>query len=73
MNSEITGRLEGWWYDKANHVIWGYMYNDARKRFSDGAYIHTSNLRLPKTTVFYEGMEVPTLNSTYLLGTPFEG
>ena len=68
LNPELTGRLEAWSYDEKNHVIWGWIFDDKNKRFKDETYIPPSNLRVPKTTDFKEGMEVPTMNSLYLLG-----
>jgi hypothetical protein len=68
INPELTGRLEAWSYDDLNHVIWGWIFDDKNKRFKDETYIHTSLLTVPEGTEFKEGMEVPTLNSLYLLG-----
>lgn len=62
---QVTGRLEHWWFDNLNHVFWGYIYEDARGRFYDGAYIHTSMCHKPDAV---EGDIITTLNSTYLLG-----
>jgi hypothetical protein len=68
---KITGRLENWSYDNVNHVLWGNIFEDERGRFTDGGYIHTSNLRHPKNTEFKSGMIVDTMNSKYLLGEPW--
>jgi len=67
----ITGRLENWSYDHINHVMWGNLFDDAKERFREGAYIHTSNLRHPKKTEFKQGMTINTMNSSYLLGEPW--
>jgi len=69
---EITGRLEGWIYDADYNVLWGFIYDDTRKRFRDGEYIHTSGIPRGKRIEFKEGMIVDTLNSSYLLGNPSE-
>lgn len=73
--SEVTGRLENWYYDSLNHVLWGLIYDDIRERWWDGAYIHTSSLSLPKKVdvlreTLVEGNTVNTRNSVYLLGKP---
>ncbi len=67
---EFTGTLEDWWYDEINHVIWGNIYGDSKGRFREGAYIHTSNLRMSKKEMLdhQEGDEVLTMNSRYRLG-----
>lgn len=72
---EITGRLEGWYYDYLNNVVWGYIYDDTRGRFVDGQRIHTSDI--PSTrrndkdvSQFVEGSVISTRNSRYLLGKP---
>jgi hypothetical protein len=62
---QVTGRLEYWWYDEINHVFWGYLYDDIRKRWWDGVHIHTSCCHNPDAK---EGDVIKTLNSTYLLG-----
>lgn len=68
---EITGYLENWYYDEKNHVIWGRLVGDTKKRWHDGAVIHTSNLRLSKDKAqdLKDGDTVNTLNSTYVLGS----
>lgn len=66
--NEVTGRLENWWYDSLNHVMWGNIYDDTRQRWWEGAHIHTSNLRHPKDTQWEKGMIINTLNSNYILG-----
>lgn len=70
--NEITGRLEGWWYDEKNHVLWGHIYEDTRKRWYEGAYIHTSNISISRDAAkaLEEHSVVPTRNSTYKLGKP---
>lgn len=65
---EVTGRLEGWYWDESYSIIWGYLYDDVRNRWRDGQHIHTSYIKDKKKYV--EGDLVSTLNSTYLLGKP---
>lgn len=65
---KVTGRLEGWHIDNIfPTIIWGYIYSDHKKRFSDGTRIHTSHIITPPE-LWKEGATVTTLNSTYLLG-----
>lgn len=68
---EITGRLESWWYDELNHVLWGNLYEDTKGRWWDGAQIHTSVLSMPRNPDLSEGMIIKTRNSTYLLGEKY--
>lgn len=68
--SEVTGRLEGWYWDDQYNIIWGYLYDDVRERWCDGQYIHTSHIEDKKD--YKEGDIVYTLNSSYLLGKPLE-
>lgn len=63
-----TARLESWIYDSQRKIFWGYIYDDVRKRFRDGTYIHTSFCPSPQAR---GGDTISTLNSTYLLGKPF--
>lgn len=63
-----TATLEGWRYDPVHQVFWGYIYDDVRKRFRDGTYVHTSHCPIPDAK---RGDTISTLNSTYLLGQPF--
>lgn len=65
-----TGRLEGWRIDPTYSIIWGYIYDDERKRFPDGALIHTSYIDNLRNSNLSKGDVVTTLNSTYLLGDP---
>ena len=62
-----TARLESWIYDSDNKIFWGYIYDDTRNRWWDGAHIHTSYCPSPQAR---EGDTIATLNSTYLLGKP---
>lgn len=71
MDKEITGRLEGWTYDPIFNIIWGFVYDDIRKRFRDETWIHTSNI-VSKSKKFRKGQKVKTLNSIYLLGKKYE-
>ena len=69
MSKEITGRLIDWEYDGVNHVVWGHLVEDTRKRFRDGAKIHTSNLSMSRKDAkeLKNGDIVKTRNSLYLL------
>lgn len=69
---EPTATLREWWYDVANHVIWGYIYYDRKERFCDGTHIHTSSLMMSKETAskLKEDDTVMTRNSFYKLGKP---
>lgn len=64
--SEITGKLENWWIQKypQGEIYWGNIYNDAKGRFRDGIYIHTSLILKRENQIIY------TLNSVYELGKP---
>ncbi len=66
--TEVTARLENWWYDSLNHVMWGYIYDDVRNQWWDGARIHTSSLGHSPNTKWEKGMLIQTRNSIYLLG-----
>jgi hypothetical protein len=66
--SKVTGRLENWWFDELNHVYWGNLYDDVRKRWADATFIHTSMCHFPNAK---EGDIIKTRNSTYLLGKPY--
>lgn len=72
MPTEITGKLEQWWYDPTNHVFWGFIKEDVKKRFKDDSFIHTSNIRNSRKACadMKEGDVVHTLNSHYLLSGP---
>ena len=63
--TDVTGRLENWWYDSLNHVFWGNIYEDVRGRWHDGQHIHTSMCHNPDAK---EGDIIKTRNSRYLLG-----
>jgi hypothetical protein len=63
----ITGELRNWKWDKNHSIIWGHVYNDARKRFPDGTWIHTSWIDKAQFANVKEGDTVKTLNSEYLL------
>lgn len=67
--NEVTGRLESWYYDHALRVYYGHIYDDVKKRWWDGAFIHTSHCPYPNKK---EGDIIETRNSTYLLGKPLE-
>lgn len=66
----ITGRLENWAWDDVHPVIWGFIYDDERKRFRDGTWIHTSIIDSLDPKDLRSGAVVKTLNSLYLLGKP---
>jgi len=63
-------RLENWTIEPVTEeefIVWGNVYNDPKKRFYEGEYIHTSGIKyLEKDLV--EGDTVITRNSTYTLG-----
>ena len=69
----VTGRLESWKYWPGAHVLTGDVYDDAKKRFLQGEYIHTSHLSISKIDAgnLKEGDVVRTRYSTYLLGKPY--
>lgn len=71
-NTEITGRLENWYFDLYFNVIWGQVYDDSKGRFIDGTLIHTSDLIIPRNHTRkdppVEGDIMQTRNSRYLLG-----
>lgn len=66
----VTARLEGWYRASDNNVLWGFIYDDVRKRWEDGTNIHTSYIKDLASMELQEGDKVYTLNSTYLLGKP---
>lgn len=66
----ITGRLENWIWDNEHSVLWGFIYDDERKRFRDGTWIHTSIIDSLDPKDLRSGAVVKTLNSLYLLGKP---
>lgn len=71
--TNVTGRLEGWYletYAKGS-IVWDYLYDDTRNRWWDGARIHTSKI-LSGIKDLKEGDVIITMNSSYLLGKPFE-
>lgn len=64
-----NGRLENWVVDPfGRNVIWGEIFGDTKKRFEDGAWIHTSSIDPDFINKAKEGDIVVTLNSSYLLG-----
>ena len=67
---KATASIDNWSYDPVFNVIWGYIKGDVKKRFSDGTYIHTSNLMT--SGPFFKGKVVRTLNSFYILNEPSE-
>jgi len=60
----VTAELREAVWDPRYGVVWGACYGDVRRRFGQGAWIHTSMVDLA-----YEGLEdyvfVKTLNSLY--------
>ena len=65
-----TGRLENWmvdplFKDHPETILWGHVFDDVRKRFVDGEWIHTSGTA---NRDFKEGDIVQTRNSVYILG-----
>lgn len=72
MGTKLTGRLEDWSVDGVNSIIWGKIYDDVHKRWYEGKQIHTSYIENVRDMELKEGDIVKTLNSTYLLGKPWE-
>lgn len=73
MNTEYTAKLDAWSVDTGGYIkegqmrIGGLITGDAKGRFEDGSYIHTS--LVPAYDV-KEGDIITTRNgSRYLLGT----
>lgn len=64
----VTGRLENWYWDARNDIIWGDLYDDIHKRWDDGAHIHTSLVQSHLYGLCEKGDVIRTLNSHYLLG-----
>lgn len=68
---EPTARLEDWSSSisqiSGTGMLYGTIYEDVRKRFVDGALIHTS-LITDISQTFEEGSIIKTTYSTYLLG-----
>jgi hypothetical protein len=66
MSEAKQNLLKDWKIEKCwdgNYVVYGYIFNDAKNRFVDGAHIHTSRVL---SIDFVEGV-VKTKNSTYNL------
>lgn len=66
MNEVKQNLLKDWKIEKrydGNYVVYGYIFNDTKNRFADGARIHTSRVL---SIDFVEGV-VQTKNSTYNL------
>lgn len=61
--------LKRWYYDPLFNVYWGFIYNDVKKRFRDGTWIHTSSIPDKKDRDKKRGgVYIKTLNTTYILG-----
>jgi hypothetical protein len=68
---EITGTLENWSvqkYGKTSFIVWGNLNGDVRTRWSEGQFIHTSNVVGVSSDDIKEGDTIQTLNSVYKLG-----
>jgi hypothetical protein len=63
-------KIEKWWYDSKNNIVWGDIYGDVNGVFKDGSYIHTPSL-VDKGELA-EGVEIETLKNVYTLGTPID-
>ncbi len=61
----ITGNLKNWEYRSSHNVYWGRIFNDAKHRFRDGTYIHTSSV--VRVEELENAYVVHTLNSVYFL------
>jgi len=73
LNSSVTGTLKDWVYDKFCNCVWGYIEGDVRDRFTDGTWIHTSDIPSTRQTRSFtakEGDLIYTRNSIYRLGKP---
>lgn len=68
--TEITGRLENWFFDPMWKTLVGDIYEDARCRFGDGERVRTSKVmhKAAEINAFKEGDTINTKNSVYLLG-----
>lgn len=69
--SIIIGTLNNWWMEQVSSkevIFWGYLDHDALGRFRDGAFIHTSGVKLKGTPK--EGDVIETRNNKYTLGYP---
>lgn len=62
---EITAELKSWTRGSGlyKNVFWGYVYGDVKKRFRDGAVIHTSSV--VNVDEYDDCFIVTTLNSVY--------
>lgn len=67
---KITGILEGWRIDSVFTIVWGFIYGDTKKRFRDGTWIHTSDVKGIRSMNLKEGDIIETRNSFYKLGKP---
>lgn len=61
----LTAQLKNWEFDRHRNVFWGRIFNDAKHRFRDGTYIHTSFV--VKEEEIEDAYIVYTLNSIYFL------
>lgn len=72
---EATGRLEGWYPTDFGDciIISGDIYEDTQNRWEDGEFMRTSRIDRKYLNKLKKGAIIPTLNSIYVLGEPFEG
>jgi hypothetical protein len=62
---EYDARIINWCF--SDGLIWGFIFDDKKKRFKDETWIHTSTI-LSKKEDIKEGNIIETKNSKYLLG-----
>lgn len=61
--------LKNWVWDNVWKIYWGFIYNDPKKRFPDGTWIHTSSIPDEKyRNKKRGGCYIQTLNTKYYLG-----
>lgn len=60
-----TGELRNWSYSEASNVYWGNLWFDAKSRWRNGTYIHTS--AIVSSIEYQDAFVVKTLNSIYIL------
>lgn len=70
INKPFGGTIEDWeivnTFNSKHKLCFGHLHDDPNKRFSEGLYIHTSNL----VVINHTKNEIETLNTIYSLGNP---
>lgn len=74
---EVTGTIKGWKPYRVNdrfYILYGYIFEDIRRRWADGQWIHTSMIDSKQFPIdkLSKGAVVNTLNSRYKLGAGHE-